>query len=341
MLARAVADADGSLTDASGCLGIPARAAVRSDVRIVESSAVALEALRHDLSGHGADAPERSGDLALTPGLPWDLEAGAQRRIVLFPPAERGSARVQAEIEAAAAALRPHGELILLLDRRLGAKRYEREAAARFARGGVVERDGGLRLSRWSDPRQPGEPIDPWIRFEVDGRKTVALAGCYAAGKLDPGTRILLRRLDEADAVGPGAAVLDVGCGWGPIARFAAERGASVVAVDDDLAAVRSCAANVPAASVVHRDASRPAAGDRRFDRVLVNPPFHVGRAVRSELPQALLRTARSRLADDGELWWVENRALRHDRAEGLHDAAPMLDEDGFRVMRVRRRTGR
>lgn len=341
LLARAAQDAAGALTDASGCLGLPARAALRADATILEPSAVAIDAIRRDLSGRGAEPPDRTGALRLIPGLPWDLEPGAHDRIVLFPAAERGNARVRAEIAAAATGLRPDGELIVLLDKRLGAKRYERDVARLFARGGVVARDGGLRLSRWRAPHAPAAPSDPWIRFEVGGRPTVALAGCYAAGKLDPGTATLLRSLADDAAIGPNTTVLDVGCGWGPIARFAARAGASVVAVDDDLAAVRSCVANVPEATVEHADASRPAGDGRRFDRVLVNPPFHVGRAVRNDLPQAMLRTGRARLAETGELWWVENRELRHDRAEGLRDAQQVADEDGFRVMRVRGRTGR
>lgn len=342
MLASAGRNERGSIVDASGCLGVFARAATDAEATVLERSATAIDALRHDTSGAGAPLPQRSGSFSIESGLPWDLSARGHERIVLAPPADRGSARVVAEIAAAASALTATGELILLLDKRLGAKRYEREASQRFTSGGVVVRDGGMRLSRWSSPRADVAAVDPWLRFQVGGLPTVALTGVHAAGKLDPGTEVLLDVLASDDRIGPAHQVLDVGCGWGPIARFALRSGATVVAVDDDLAAVRSCRANVPEAHVVHLDASRPwppSLSDRTaFDRVLVNPPFHVGRSVRTVLGRTLLMRARERLAADGELWWVENRALRYDREAGLADATEVRDAEGFRVMRARGR---
>ncbi len=51
--------------------------------------------------------------------------------------------------------------------------------------------------------------------------------------------------LDAAD-VGPGTSVLDLGCGTGELAAAAVARGARVVGVDPDAAAVRIAAAAVP-----------------------------------------------------------------------------------------------
>lgn len=341
MLVRSARDARGDWVDASGCLGLSARAATQADARVIEASATARSAIEHDLSGGGEPLPERSGSFSLEAGLPWDLPARSADRIALAPPADRGSTRVIAEIAAAASALRDDGELILVLDKRLGARRYEREAAARFAGGGVAERDGGVRRSRWFEPRRDADAVDPWLTFEAEGMQAVALAGVHAAGKMDPGTRVLLDVLGHERAIPPSSSVLDVGCGWGPIARFAVRSGARVVALDDDLAAVRSCRRNVPDADVRHLDATRPWRAPGSFDRVLVNPPFHVGRSVRTDLGRALLREARRHLAPHGELWWVENRALRYDRDAELADADERRDEAGFRVMRVEGRTRR
>jgi 16S rRNA (guanine1207-N2)-methyltransferase len=341
LLVRAARDRDGPMLDASGWLGLPARAAVRAEATVLTSSALAASLLRRDLAGDGVRPPARSGELRVQAGLPWDAEPGAYGTVVLAPPAERGHERVLAELDAAARALRDDGELLVLLDKDRGAKRYEREAARRFAQGGVVARAGTARLSRWRDPRPADDAAPPWTTFELDGQPLRSLAGCHASGKLDPGTRRLLDALARADAIAADHAVLDLGCGWGAIARFAARRGARVHAVDDDLAAVRSCRENVPGAEVRHLDGVAGLAPDERYDRVLVNPPFHVGRAVRTELGRALLRAAHAVTAPDGELWWVANRDLRYERLPELAGAEQIADEGGFRVSRWRPRSVR
>jgi 16S rRNA (guanine1207-N2)-methyltransferase len=341
LLVRAARDRDGPLLDSSGWLGLPARAAVGADATVLTSSASAATLLRHDLAGGGVRPPARRTELQVRPGLPWDAEPGVYRTVVLAPPAERGHPRVLAELDAAARALREDGELLLLLDKDRGAKRYEREAALRFGAGGVVARAGTARLSRWREPRPAATAAPPWTTFDLDGEPLRSLAGCHASGKLDPGTGRLLDALARADAIAAGQTVLDLGCGWGAIARFAADRGARVDAVDDDLAAVRSCRENVPGARVRHLDGVTGLDPHERYDRVLVNPPFHVGRAVRTELGRALLRAAHAATAPDGELWWVANRDLRYERLPELAGAELVADEGGFRVSRWRPRSVR
>ena len=341
LLVQAARDRDGPLLDASGWLGLPARAAQRADATVLTSSATAATLLRRDLAGDGVRPLVRSGELQVHAGLPWDAQPDVYGTVVLAPPAERGHQRVLAELDAATRALRADGELLLLLDKDRGAKRYEREAAHRFDAGGVVARAGTARLSRWRDPRPVDDAASPWTTFELDGERVRSLAGCHAGGKLDPGTRRLLDALARADAIAADATVLDLGCGWGAIARFAARRGARVDAIDDDLAAVRSCRENVPGARVRHLDGVAGLDPDERYDRVLVNPPFHVGRAVRTELGRALLRAAHAVTAPDGELWWVANRDLRYERLPELAAAELVADEGGFRVSRWRPRSVR
>ena len=128
----------------------------------------------------------------------------------------------------------------------------------------------------------------PWFRFDAPGGAAWALPGVHAAGKLDPGSALLLRELAAHGTVAEGAAVLDLGCGWGPLARHAADRGARVTAVDDDLAA------------------------------------------------------ARRRVAPGGEIWLVANAALPYEAAFPAGDeVAEMVRERGFKVLRVRPRSGR
>jgi len=83
----------------------------------------------------------------------------------------------------------------------------------------------------------------------------------------------------QADLIQPGMDVLDMGTGTGVCAIAAARRGARVVAVDINPAAVRCCRINTFVNSlersiqVLHGDLFAPLHG-RRFDLVLFNPPF-------------------------------------------------------------------
>lgn len=337
LLAGTAAELDGETLDASQCLGVPARAVAAGRVRVLESSALALEALAADLEEEavGGAHPRAAA------GLPWDAPAGAFDAVLLAPPAERGSARVHAETAAAARALRPGGRAWLLLEKDRGAKRYERDALRWFETGTVVARRKGFRLSRLEGPRADAAP-DPWTRFDGPFGEAWALAGCWAAGKTDPGTRLLLRELEAAAALPEGGSVLDLGCGWGPLAWAADRRGAQVTACDDDLAAVRSCERNVPGARVLHADLDGGLPSGARFARVLVNPPFHVGAGVRLALGRAFLAAARRRVTPDGEIWLVANRDLPYETAFAADDEVVEAAREGaFKVLRVRPRSGR
>jgi HemK-related putative methylase len=86
----------------------------------------------------------------------------------------------------------------------------------------------------------------------------------------------------RAQPLPPNAAVLDMGCGSGVCALFAARYVRRVVAVDINPAAVRCTRVNTllhqceDRVEVLHGDLFAPLAG-RRFDVVLFNPPFLPG----------------------------------------------------------------
>jgi len=285
--------------------------------------------------------------------LPWEV-AGPFDWIVWRPPADRGVRRVRAELAAVAAALAPGGEALLLQHKDEGAQRGEREAAERFERVETVAREAGWRVSVLRGPR-PAAPVDPWVSFEpATGGEVRAIVGTFAAEKVDPGTAVLLRALAESrvqgsDGAGLAPRLLDLGCGTGLLARAALAAGArEVVAVDDDLAAVRSTAAQVggdPRAAVVHADLLRPSdaalapvLADGGFDEVWCNPPFHVGRQVVSALSRAFVAAAHQALRPGGVAWFVVNRALPYERefaAWGAHADVTPAGERSFTVWRA------
>jgi len=156
-------------------------------------------------------------------------------------------------------------------------------------------------------------------------------AGVFSPGRLDPGTRLLL---DEAPAPPPTGDMLDLGCGYGPIACVLAKRspGATVWAVDVNERALELCARNAAAAGlpnvrcVTPDDPSVPP----RLAGIWSNPPVRIGKAALHELLSAWL----GRLAPGGQAYLVAGRNLG---ADSLHR---WLAEQGWPVTRRAARSG-
>jgi 16S rRNA (guanine1207-N2)-methyltransferase len=156
-------------------------------------------------------------------------------------------------------------------------------------------------------------------------------AGVFSPGRLDPGTRLLL---DEAPAPPPTGDLLDLGCGYGPIACVLAKRspGATVWAVDVNERALELCARNAATAGlpnvrcVLPEDPSIPP----RLAGIWSNPPIRIGKAGLHALLSAWL----GRLAPGGCAYLVAGRNLG---ADSLHR---WLADQGWPVTRRAARSG-
>jgi len=338
-LLAAVPSLTGRVADVTGSAGGGALAAgAAAQVTVLEPSYAALRAARRRF----ADA----AGVTVRAGLPWDLPAAAFDAVLALPPGDRGNDRVRAELWACARALVAGGTAYLAMHKDLGARRYERVAEEAFASVEVVARSKGWRVAQLTGPRpadpEGAEDAVPWRRFEALGRSWWALPGVFAARGLDAGSAELLAALAErGEAPLAGAEVLDLGCGSGVLAALALASGASrVCAVDDDLGAVRSSERNLGGgrAVVLHSDLDAALAPRERFDAVLANPPFHVGKQVRLALSRAFVEAARTRLRPGGELLMVANRALPYERELAGWGAFETVRVAGaFKVLRARR----
>jgi len=162
--------------------------------------------------------------------------------------------------------------------------------------------------------------------------------GVFSGDQVDAGTRLLL--LDGPALPAATTHVLDLGCGYGPIAIALALRApaATVWAVDTNARAVALCAANAAAngadgvrALVVPAD--DPCAGippDVRFDTIWSNPPIRIGKAAAHDL----LRRALTRLRPGGTAHLV---VQKHLGADSLHR---WLEAEGWPTERRTSRAG-
>jgi 16S rRNA (guanine1207-N2)-methyltransferase len=105
-------------------------------------------------------------------------------------------------------------------------------------------------------------------------------SGVFAADAVDPGTRYLLL---DAPAPPPTGDILDLGCGYGPIALAVAARspGATVWAVDVNERALALCRRNAEQAGLANVRVASPddVPAAVRFAAAYSNPPIRIGKA--------------------------------------------------------------
>jgi 16S rRNA (guanine1207-N2)-methyltransferase len=177
-------------------------------------------------------------------------------------------------------------------------------------------------------PHHPGQVrvIVPGVYLEL-----ATDAGVFSPTRLDPGTRLLL---DEIPAPPASGDLLDLGCGYGPIACVLAARspGATVWAVDVNERALELCARNAAAAGLANVRCVTPGypAVPARFAGIWSNPPIRVGKQALHEL----LRTWLGRLSPGRQAHLVVGRNLG---ADSLHH---WLAEQGWPVTRLAARSG-
>ena len=169
------------------------------------------------------------------------------------------------------------------------------------------------------------------LRFVTD-------SGVFSPDGLDAGTRLLL--LEAPPLIERERRVLDLGCGWGPIACVAGLRSpaSEVLAVDVNQRAVALTERNAAANGVGNVTVARPDDVDpaRRFERILCNPPIRIGKPAL----HGLLGTWLDRLAPDGRAHLVVHRHLGSDSlarwlTERGHDVARLVSRSGYRILEV------
>lgn len=179
------------------------------------------------------------------------------------------------------------------------------------------------------------------IRFEVAGREIEALSvsGTFSTNKLDPGTKVLLGLDENFPASGD---VLDIGCGWGPIALSIAllSPGTQVFAVDVNERAVEQTRENATRLGLANLTAYQPEelAEDQRFDAIWSNPPIRIGKPALHEL----MRTYLPRLKPGGSAFLVVQKQLGAESFQkwletefSQFQVAKVENSKGYRVIRV------
>lgn len=194
-----------------------------------------------------------------------------------------------------------------------------------------------------SDPDIEFKPRE--IQVEIAGRKFAATTagGVFSPEHVDQGTGVLLSHLD---LVPPSGNLLDIGCGWGPIALALAIKSpkSTVWAIDVNQRSLDLTAANAARLGLSNVRVSKPedVPADLEFSGIWSNPPIRVGKAVLHEILQTWL----PRLAKGAESYLVVQKNLGADSLQRWLEAQMpagfstiRLDSaKGFRVLRIKNR---
>lgn len=143
-------------------------------------------------------------------------------------------------------------------------------------------------------------------------------AGVFSGGAVDTGSALLAEALPAKLP----ARMADLGAGWGYLAAPVLSRiGVKSLDLIEAEALSLTCAKlNVtdPRAVFHWADATHfDAKGG--YDGIVMNPPFHAGRASDPSLGRAFIQAAARLLAPHGKLWMVANRHLPYEAALTEH----------------------
>lgn len=243
--------------------------------------------------------------------------------------------------------LRPGGHLIVSAANALGGESLAKRIAAAMPLQGVwsLAKCRVLWLPRGTQEAMP-ETVGAWLALgdyrPMPDTGLYTCPGIFSAGSLDAGTRLLCESLPYPLA-GHGA---DFGAGYGAISRSILMQSEQVRRLDlYDIERKALKAAELNLAPWRDRceiachwaDVTRGVAG-HRFDWIVMNPPFHTGRAAVPALGRAFIETAAAHLKPQGTLWLVANRHLPYESVLSEHysEVATVLEQQGFKVCRAR-----
>jgi 16S rRNA (guanine1207-N2)-methyltransferase len=267
--------------------------------------------------------------------------------VLLLPPRQRDEAR--ALFARALGHLAPGGTLVASMAKAEGAKSGEADLARLAGTVGSLSKhhcrvfwatpqpDAVDRVLQgaWRALDAPRETADGWW----------SRPGLFAWDRVDRASALLATHL-PADL---GGRVADLGAGYGYLATQLIARCPGITALDLYEAearaleparrnvdkALQAASRDVPV-NVHWHDVTRGL--PQRYDAIVSNPPFHLGRADLPELGRAFIASAADALTAQGRLLIVANRHLPYEAllAARFAEVRQRALQDGFKVIEAR-----
>lgn len=162
--------------------------------------------------------------------------------------------------------------------------------------------------------------------------------GVFAWDHIDRGSALLLQHLPH-DLAGHGA---DLGAGIGVLARAALAQNTAITALDlieAEQRALDLAQRNLQSdarARFIWADVTRGL--QERYDFILSNPPFHLGRADAPGLGSRFIEVAADALHPKGMLYLVANRHLPYETTlQAFRSREVLVETGGFKVIKAQK----
>lgn len=275
--------------------------------------------------------PDHDAFAAMGLDVRREAAAGCAAAIVCLPPS-RDSAR---DLIARAVAV-TDGPVVVDGQKTDGIAAMLRAVRADVAVAGTVSRAHGKLF--WFSGAEAGV-LSSWRAVpQRVAAGFVTVPGVFSADGPDPASQLLAAALPaRLDGV-----IADLGAGWGWLsAQVLARDGVEELHLVEAEADALDCArrnlddprVRLHWADVAQFDAPRP------FDAVVMNPPFHAGRAGDPGLGRSFIAAAARILGPRGVLWMVANRHLPYEGAlaEGFAEVAELPGSSAFKLFRAAR----
>ncbi|MEI8698779.1 MAG: class I SAM-dependent methyltransferase [Mesorhizobium sp.] len=165
--------------------------------------------------------------------------------------------------------------------------------------------------------------------------------GMFSFDKIDAGSRLLVDNL-PGDLRGN---IADFCAGWGYVAAEVAARSPGISALDlyeaefEALEAAKRNIGNTAAEPNFFWIDLLSEPVERRYDAIVMNPPFHRSRATEPEIGAGMIRAAAKALKPGGRLFMVANRQLPYEPvlAAAFSSHAEIARDGMFKVLAARR----
>lgn len=225
----------------------------------------------------------------------------------------KNKAEVQFQLMQWLASGRENQEVLIIGENRCGVRSAEKMLEP-FGEIGKIDSARRCGLYHFCLKNRPHFDIaDYWKTYrnpKLGELIVYSLPGVFSANELDAGTELLLSTINESVR----GDVLDLGCGAGILGAYVKRRNPQVQVTLTDIHAMalasaeRTLAENHLAGEVLASDVFSHVQG--KFDLIVSNPPFHDGIDTAYRAVNELIKEARRRLKDGGELRIVANAFL-------------------------------
>lgn len=254
-----------------------------------------------------------------------------------------------ADLANALRALKPDGLLLAAAANDAGGKRLEKDMESL----GLSCTSESKHKARVVWARKPDAPEPAALQDAIDAgeprmvldNRFLSQPGLFGWDKVDIGSALLAQTIPAGNLSG---AVADFGCGYGFLSRQILAHHPdmeSLHAIDADWRAVTCCRQNLAQLPHTARQhfywediASAEFTLPKLMDAIVMNPPFHEGKATVPTLGQAFIRKAAQSLHTKGTLWLVANAHLPYEQILSAHFKSVQLAATGmgFKIYEAR-----